>query len=171
MKARFYGAGVFSMAVLDFGHTFIAKPNNSLSPKGSVYLLLSIASVSLVIAISFALMGAWLVLPFAGLELLALAYAFNYVYLHSNDFESITINGEEIVVEKSVDKHVTQAVFQRYWANVGLRSFDESRISAGKIGLFISSHGREVEFGRHLINDEQRIELARLIKQKLKHID
>ena len=163
--------GVFSMAVLDFGHTFIAKPNNSLSPKGSVCLLVSIASVSLVIALSFALLGAWLVLPFAGLELLALAYAFNYVHLHSSDFESITIDGEKIVVEKSVDKQVTQAVFQRYWANVGLRKFDESHFPVRKMGLFISSHGREVEFGRDLISDEQRVELARLIKEKLKHID
>jgi uncharacterized membrane protein len=159
------------MAVLDLGHTFIAKPNNSLSPMGSVYLLVAISAVSLMIAIGFALMGAWLVMPFAGLELLALVYAFNYVYLHSNDFERITIDSDRVIVEKSVDRQITQAVFQRYWANVGLRSFDENRFSAGKMGLFIGSHGKEVEFGRHLINDEQRILLAQLIKQKLKHID
>jgi hypothetical protein len=41
----------------------------------------------------------------------------------------------------------------------------------GKSGLFIRSHGKEVEFGRNFMNDEQRVELARELKQKLKNID
>jgi hypothetical protein len=37
-------------------------------------------------------------------------------------------------------------------------------------GLFINSHGNEVEFGKKYINDEQRVLLAREIKQKLRSI-
>jgi hypothetical protein len=41
----------------------------------------------------------------------------------------------------------------------------------GSSGLFISSHGNEVEFGRNFINDEQRALLARDLRQKLKNIN
>ncbi|MGB4813340.1 MAG: DUF2244 domain-containing protein [Methylophilaceae bacterium] len=159
------------MAVLDLGYTIVAKPNNSLSGKDNVLLMLAITAVSMLIALSFALLGAWLVLPFAGLELLAFAYAFNYVYLHSSDFESITIENDCVVVEKRVDRVISKIVFQRYWAQVSVRNIVQSAKSANKSGLFISSHGKEVEFGGSLINDDQRVELAQAIKQKLKNID
>ncbi len=159
------------MAVLDLGCRIVARPNNSLSAKDNVLLMLAIATVSLLIALSFAQMGAWLVLPFAGLELLAFAYAFNYVYIHSNDFESITIENDCVVVEKRSNKKVTKTVFQRYWAQVSVRNIVNNGVLAGKTGLYISSHGKEVEFGGNLINDEQRIELAQAIKQKIKNID
>ncbi|HOY70863.1 MAG TPA: DUF2244 domain-containing protein [Methylotenera sp.] len=159
------------MAVLDLGCSIVARPNNSLSAKDNVFLLLAIAIVSLMIALSFALIGAWLVLPFAGLEILAFAYAFNYIYVHSNDFESITIQNDSVVVEKRSDKKVTKTVFQRYWAQVSVRNVDGNGGLAGKTSLYISSHGKEVEFGGNLINDEQRIELALAIKQKIKNID
>ena len=159
------------MAVLDFGCRIVARQNNSLSAKDNVLLLLAIVTVSLLIALSFARIGAWLVLPFAGLELLALAYAFNYVFVHSNDFESITIENDCVVVEKRSYKKVTKTVFQRYWAQVSVRNVENRVALAGKTGLYISSHGKEVEFGGNLINDEQRIELAQAIKQKIKNID
>jgi len=41
--------------------------------------VLAIAAVSLLIAVAFALAGAWLVLPFAGLELAGLAWALRHV--------------------------------------------------------------------------------------------
>lgn len=159
------------MAVLDLGCRIVARPNNSLSAKDNVLLLLAIATVSLLIALGFAHMGAWLVLPFAGLEVLAFAYAFNYVYIHSKDFESITIESDSVVIEKRSDKKVTKTVFQRYWAQVSVRNVVSNGVFAGKTGLYISSHGKEVEFGGNLINDAQRVELAQVIKHKLKKID
>jgi len=41
----------------------------------------------------------------------------------------------------------------------------------GGNALFIGSHGKEVEFGRRFMNDEQRVVLARELKQKLKNIN
>lgn len=159
------------MAVFDLGSQLVAKPNSSSTPKESVYLLLSVAMVSLTISIAFVNMGAWLVLPFAGLEIAALSYAFYYVYLHSNDYESIIIEHDRIVIQKKNSHQFTKSVFQRYWTKVTVKSVDEKCFLGSKMGLFIGSHGKEVEFGGHLINDEQRIALALLIKKKLKHID
>ncbi len=158
------------MAVSDLGYKIIVRPNNSLMPKMSVRLLGSLVVVVLVIALSFANMGAWLVLPFAGLEIAAFAYAFNYIYLHSADFESITIEDEKVVVEKRNYKENTTIVFQRYWAQVSVRDVQGKKGVNGKSGLFISSHGKEVEFGRNFINDGQRASIARELRQKINDI-
>ena len=159
------------MAVANLGDKIIARPNNSLSVEDSVKLLAALAGIALVVALGFFHIGAWLVLPFAGLEIVAFAYAFHTVYLHADDFESITIENDRVVVEKRNVKEITTTVFQRYWAQVNVRDVAMIKGSNGKCGLFISSHGNEVEFGRNFINDEQRSQLARDLRQKLKNIN
>jgi len=143
----------------------VARPNASLSPDGSLKLLLVLAIVMLVVSIGFIHIGAWLVMPFAGLELLAFAIAFYHVNLHAADYESITIEEDRVIVEKRGYRNESSTVFQRYWTQVSLReSF------GGRSALYIGSHGKEVEFGKHLIDDEQRIVIMRELKQKLKNI-
>lgn len=159
------------MAVIDLGCKIVATPNNSSSTKENMFLLLAIATVSLLIALCFARIGAWLVLPFAGLEVLAFAYVFNYIFLHSTDFESISVEHERVIIEKRKDKEVTKTEFPRHWAQVSVRNNESNGLFGSKNALFISSHGKEVEFGESLINDEQRVLLAQAIKQKLKNID
>ena len=159
------------MAVADLGYKIIARPNNSLSVNDSVKLLAVLAGIALIVALGFLHIGAWLVLPFAGLEILAFASAFRYIYLHADDFDSITIESDRIVVEKRNAKETTTTVFQRYWAQVKVRDVAMIKCSNGRCALFISSHGNEVEFGRNFINDEQRSQLARDLRQKLKNIN
>ena len=159
------------MAITDLGYKIIARHNNSLTQKTGVKLLLALACIVLVVGFGFARIGAWLVLPFAGLEIMAFVYAFHYIYLHSGDFESITIEGDNVVVEKRDYKEVTTTVFHRHWAQVSLREVASVGGVIGKSGLFIRSHGKEIEFGKHFMNDEQRALLARELKQKLKNID
>lgn len=149
----------------------IARPNNSLSPENSLKLMVVLAIVSFVVALGFAHAGAWLVLPFAGLELAAFAYAFYYVYLHSSDFESIAIDGDRVIIEKRSFRETSVTEFQRYWMQVHVRNIGRGKGVVSKSGLFIGSHGKEVEFGKHFINDEQRVALAHELKQKLKSIN
>lgn len=152
------------LSVLDY--KIIARPNNSLSSEGSVKLLAVLGCLALIVAIGFTHIGAWLVLPFAGLELVAFALAFYHIRAHSADFESITIEGDQVLVEKKYSRQVSSAVFQRYWTQVSVK---ES--SNGKNALMIGSHGREVEFGKHFIDDEQRFVLAQELKKKLININ
>lgn len=149
-----------TLFITDFKIT--VKPNNSFSVKSTIRLVVGLATISMLVGVGFALAGAWLVLPFAGLEIIAIAYAFYYMYLHSNDFESITIQDDSVIVEKHGHKASSKDEFHRYWARVVLRKHAKDGS-----GLFIGSHGKEVEFGRHFINDEQRVMLARHIKQRL----
>jgi uncharacterized membrane protein len=141
----------------------IVRPNNSLSVENTVKLVCALAAISMLVGIGFAMAGAWMVLPFAGLEIIAIAYAFYYITLHSGDYESIAIEGDRVTVEKHGYKSSTEVVFQRYWAQVSVRD----QLNGGN-ALFICSHGKEVEFGRSFMTDEQRVELARALKLKLK---
>jgi len=147
------------------GSVIIAKPNNSLSPKGLVWLFLSIAAITVTVSLGVASAGAWLVLPFAGFEILAFACALHHVYLHYGDYESVTLVGNDVVIEKHRCKNSEKFTFQRYWARVTLRdTFD------GTCGIFIGSHGKEVEFGTRFMDKEQRIAIAKLLKQQLKTV-
>jgi len=157
------------MAISNLGNQIILRPNNSLSPQDGLKVILALTLVVLLVSLGFMHIGAWLVLPFAGLEVLAIAYAFYTVYLHSADFESITIAGDSVVIEIRDYKKLTTTVFQRYWAQVNLRDVVNNRADA-KSGIFISSHGKEVEFGKKFINDEQRALLARELRQTIRHI-
>lgn len=142
------------------GFCVVARPNCSLSAKGMVRAVALISLFSLVVAIGFSLAGAWLVLPFAGLELLALAYAFYYVHCHAGDYESITIAGDSLAVEKRHYKNISRTEFNRYWAQVLI-----CELPGGDQLLLLRSHGKEVEFGRNFMNNDQRLALAKELKK------
>jgi len=57
----------------------ILKRNCSMSPAGLAKAFAALAALALAIGAGFAVVGAWLVLPFAGLEALMLGAAF-FVY-------------------------------------------------------------------------------------------
>lgn len=156
------------MDALDQVNKIILRPNNSLSPEGGLKVVMAIFAIVLVVSAGFALIGAWLVLPFAGIEILALAYAFYSVYMHSDDYESITIAGDDVIVEKKNNKDFTTTIFQRYWAQISVRDVMQGKSS--KRALFIGSHGKEVEFGKYFINDGQRTIFARELREKLRNI-
>jgi len=140
----------------------VARPNSSLTAKGRVYAVMIIAAISFAVAIGFSLIGAWLVLPFAGIELLAIGYAFYYIHCHSQDYESIVIEGDQISVEKKSYKAVSKMVFNRYWVKVLLRLTPN-----GDQMLSLRSHGKEIDFGRSYMTNDQRLELAKQLKERV----
>jgi uncharacterized membrane protein len=139
----------------------VVRPNASLSVEGGLKLIVGLMIFSLAVAVAFAMSGAWMVLPFAGLELLGLVVAFVLVHRHANDYEMITISDADVEVEQCLLGQVVKHRFQRYWIKVSLREE-----SVGKVKLVIGSHGKEVEFGRTMINNEQRVALLHELKRK-----
>lgn len=142
----------------------IARRNNSLSSTGRTAVFGSLVLVSFAISSAFAFFGAWLVLPFAGVEMAVLYLAFRHMERHAGDFESIAIEGERVLVERWELGKVSRYEFNRYWANVVL----EQPGRTGKMRVALRSHGREVEFGRHL-TDEQREAVAKALRQQLRN--
>ena len=143
----------------------IARRNNSLSSAGRAVVLGSLVALSLAISLAFAVQGAWLVLPFAGAEMFVLFLAFRFIERHAGDFESIAIKDDRVLIERWEIGRVSRYEFNRYWAQVVV----SHSASAGKsVLLALRSHGRQVEFGRHLTED-QRDALARKLRQQLRH--
>jgi uncharacterized membrane protein len=138
--------------------SLVARRNNSLSSTGRLVFFASIFVVSIGIAVAFAAFGAWLILPFAGLEMLVLFLAFRYIERHAADYERIEIDGDAVKVEWVSAGATHRREFNRCWARV-VASGDGGRVA-------LRSHGRELEIGRYL-SDEQRLDLARALKRRL----
>jgi uncharacterized membrane protein len=155
------------VALLNTGNKIILRPNRSLSSEGVLKVLMVILLLIAFVAFAFMNIGAWLVLPFAGLEFLAFLYAFYVVHAHAEDYESIVIDDENIWIEKKSREEIVSVCFMRYWAKVSLRTVWRAGGLTRKTALFISSHGREIEFGS-LVSEDQRELLAQEIKQKIK---
>lgn len=159
------------MALTILENKIIAQKNNSLSTEGRLKLLLVILLLMGVVTVGFVSLGAWVVLPFAGLEFLGFAYALYLIELHMNDYESITIDPENVAVVKCIKNEITETIFKRYWAKVNLRQEENANRLFAKSALMIGSHGKEVEFGRALVTNEQRNQLVKELKSKIKNIN
>jgi uncharacterized membrane protein len=147
------------------GFVLVTRRNNSLSPRGRKTVLASLFGVSLAISLPFALHGAWLILPFAGAEMAMLYLAFRAVARHAQDYESISISQDRVLIEQRERGRLDRHELNRYWARVVFEPCVQGR---GNV-LALRSHGRQIEFGRHL-TDEQRRELAQALRQELRHI-
>lgn len=140
----------------------VTRPNASASSESVLKLLLSLGVFSGLIAMAFLHIGAWMVLPFAGLELVLVVLAFVVVLRHSGDYEKITFVEDQVEIEQSVLGKIKHVRFQRYWTRITLREGENGRTS-----LWIGSHNQEVEFGRETMDDAQREALASHLKRTL----
>jgi uncharacterized membrane protein len=67
-----------------------------------------------------------------------------------------------VLIEKREAQRLSRYEFNRYWARLVVQPAGRGRHAR----LAVQSHGCEVEFGRHL-TDDQRLELARALRQEL----
>jgi uncharacterized membrane protein len=144
------------------GFTLVARRNNSLTASGRFLVVGSLVAVSLTISLGFVAFGAWPVLPFWGLEMLGLCVAFHIVGRHADDYERISIWGDRVLIESSEARRRTRHEFNRHWARLVVQPAAAGRHAR----VALRSHGREVEFGRHL-TDDQRLEVARALRHEL----
>jgi uncharacterized membrane protein len=117
----------------------------------------SLAVVSLVVAFSFALAGAWMIIPFAGLEIAALAGAAWWVSRRAGDFERVAFAAGSITVETGERGRVQRHEFHPGWARL---------VTAADGSMALRSHGREIAIGRYC-GEESRRALARELRDCL----
>ena len=141
-------------------YVYIARRNNSLSSSARLTVFGLILTVSLGIAAGFAVMfGAWPIMPFAGIEMVVLYLAFRYMDRHAGDYESITIRDDKVAVEVCEGADVRRFELSRCWAQVVCEG-EGARIA-------LASHGRRVEVGRHL-RDDERQHMVRELRRELR---
>lgn len=123
-------------------------------------------AVSLGIGTAYFLIGLTLVLPFSGLEMLALGAALYITALRGGERQVITISDREIIVEIGRKQPEQRYQFQRAWARIILERVPASWYPSR---LLIRSHGRELEIGRFL-NEQERLGLANCLRQALANV-
>jgi len=137
-------------------------PHCSLSVRGAVLFFASVAFATFGVAGVATVLGYWPVLPFAGAEMLLLAWA-----LHSNmqrrfERETIDISDAEVVVTYTRG-NPARVVFPRHWARVKIRR-PNSPLHRSR--LVIESHGRAYEVGKFLTEEERR-QLAAVLRLRI----
>jgi uncharacterized membrane protein len=144
---------------------WIIKRNCSASPRQLAFVFASIVLVSFAFGAAFAVHGLWLVLPFVGLELLAVAAAFFCYGRHAADFERIEFDAGQIRVERHEGGQIDEAQIAVPWARVEIDEVGRGWMR--RVRLSIVSRGERIEVGRHL-SDPRRRRLAQELRQALR---
>ena len=140
-------------------HWFLRR-NCSVTPAQLGWIYLSLCVVSLGVGGMFWWQGARLIMPFVGLELVAVGVAFLVYARHAADGERISLEGARLVVELENGGRLQRAEFNRDWVRVEPRIGDRSLIQ-------VSAQGRSVEVGQY-VRPELRPALASEIRMALR---
>lgn len=120
-----------------------------------------VAAVTVAIAGGFALAGAWVILPFSGLELAFLYGVLLLLGRQHGDYERISLQGDRLILESVDSRRARRLEFNRCWTRVVLGRDPVS----GHRRVALKSHGREVEIGRFM-NDNERLALAGELRRR-----
>ncbi len=119
------------------------RRNCSVTPRQLGLLYLGLCGVSLAIGVGFWMIGARLVLGFAGLELLAVGAAFLAYARHAADGETVSLQDGRLTVVREVAGRREKMEFG--CAHVRIAP------PTGAQGLIeVTAHGRRVDLGRHV---------------------
>lgn len=152
------------MTQLDPGtRQLVIKPNQSMPWQTLVSVYLLIVFVSMAIGLAYFHIGLTLVLPFCGLEMLALGVALYVTSRRGSMKEVITVDEESVAVEAGRKEPVIRHEFQRPWTKVVL---ERPQVDWHPSRLLLRSHGRQVEVGRFL-NEEERQGVAEVLDKMI----
>jgi uncharacterized membrane protein len=132
---------------------FVLHPHRSLGPRGFLILMSLIGVVSFVIGVVFAMIGAWPVLGFFGLDAALIYLAFKLNYRSGRLYETIDLTPDALTLTRvHPSGRKENYEFNPYWARVRLTTDRPD----GRTSLRLAAQGREVLFGQFLTDDERR---------------
>ena len=143
---------------------FRVQPNSAYHRKSWRWLLAGLIVISLGIALRFAWLGLWMVLPFAILDILAVMLVVYLIDQRSAYVEKIRITDEQLEIQhiqKGKDQDWRSPL---YFAQVELRQPQHQWYPHR---LLLGSSGEWVEVGTCLTDDE-RISLAKEVRREIR---
>lgn len=149
----------------DSDASWVIKRNCSASPKQLAAVFASIVAVSLSFGTAFAMHGAWMILPFVAIELVAVSAAFVCYGRHAADIERIDVAAGQIRVERHDGGRVQCVQIAAPWARIEVA--ESGRGWMQRVRLFIVAHGKRIEVGR-LLPDQRRRGLAQELRLALR---
>jgi uncharacterized membrane protein len=142
----------------------IARPNHSATWGDNVLLLLALAAPVLTIAVVFALLGAWLILPFAGVALLALGTVLYRVNWEQQYRHVITFSDDSVWIDKGHYAPSQRWRFPRH--STGLTITPERHPWDGP-ELCVHDRNESVTLGEFL-NREDSLKLIDLLQREIR---
>jgi uncharacterized membrane protein len=139
---------------------WLLRRNCSMTPAQLVAFYLSLSAWSLAIAGAFWWRGATLVMPFAGIEILAVGAALLVYARHAGDRERVTLAPGRLSVECTVGRRTDLIDFAPAWVRVEPSHGDRSLIE-------LSGEGKRIAIGR-FVRPEQRRALADELRAALR---
>lgn len=137
------------------GHeaNFVLHPHRSLSPRGFLILMSAVGAVSFLVGIAFAMIGAWPVMGFFGLDVALIYVAFKLNYRSGRVFETVRLTPQQLRLARHYPSGRIEAFdFNPYWARVRVTTDRPD----GRTSLRLAAEGREISFGHFLTDDERR---------------
>jgi len=95
----------------------LVRPNRSLTRTGLLVATAACLSALMPATLLCALLGAWLVLPFVGLEVIVALGAFVWLAHHRDDHERIVFNAGQVLHQRVDGRHHETHRFPRYWCS------------------------------------------------------
>jgi uncharacterized membrane protein len=141
----------------------VSRQNCSLSPVGRRFFLGLLGFNLLAVGLWFTFIGAWLVLPFAGLEFLLVCLAFKLISQRAEDYETLTVADFVLAFESQIKGSKNSFECNARWA----RLYCLTRLKGNRCELSLRYAGKQVTVGR-LLNDEQRMVWAATLQRQLK---
>lgn len=139
------------------GFSLTLKRNCSISPAGLAGVYAALALVVISIGAGFAAAGAWLVLPFAGAEVLLLVVAYVQYARRAADYERIVLESGRLTVEVARAQKTSRFETQACLACVSLE----------KERVLLRAAREQLELGRHL-DAPMRAYLAAELQKRLR---
>lgn len=141
---------------------WVLSAYRSLSPRGFLILMSTLALVSFIAGMAFLLMGAWPVFGFFGLDVLLIYIAFRLNYRDGRLHETVELDPSQLVVTRfHPTGRAERFEFNPYWVRVVCPETND-----GRTVLSLTSHGRTFAFGGFL-TDQERKEFAVVLTDAL----
>ncbi len=130
----------------------LLTPHRSLSRSGFLVVMAFVSVISFAAGLAFLLMGAWPVLGFFGLDVLAIYWAFRINFRRAKASEEIRVTPSELRVRRTSHRgHVMEFVLNPLWVQLDRKSHPEYGVEK----LYLVSRGRRVAIGSFLGPDEK----------------
>jgi uncharacterized membrane protein len=156
--------GVYWQAMTDGSNAFeqdvpqpelfsaLLTPHRSLNRTGFLVLMGFVCAISFIAGMVFLMMGAWPVLGFFGLDVLAIWWAFRINFRTARASEEIRVTPSELRVRRTSHRgHVVEWVLNPLWVRLDRTEDSEFGIE----NLYLVSSGRRVSIGSFLGPDEK----------------
>ena len=137
------------------------SPNRSLSWKSALVFTIIISSICLSIGFGFALAGASLILPFAGLEVFLVSLCIYLVLKKTYEQEIIYMTPEKLKIEKGSNEPKRVWEYFRLWSYIIVEKPKHPWYPAH---ILITSQGERVPIGEFLSEEEKKKLVIKLEK-------